>query len=272
MLATSNYSNKERNLTVSAQLIYYVYAYIRKSNGTPYYIGKGCGKRAFAPHGRVKVPKDRTKIVFLKQNLSEEDAYSWEVELIKEHGRQDLQTGMLLNRTAGGDGLDSDTARQRRWYYNSITLESTHTHIPPIGDDWVQGKRPNGHNNSNTLKQKEMGWYNNGVVSVMLSASDTIPEGFVKGRLSDVRFTGKRHHTYIWINDGKTSVQIPEDDEMPVGWSRGMGPMASRTGGKNPSAKSIFVKGRLFETIREAVRTTGLSEYKLRKEVDFRYC
>ena len=45
---------------------YYVYAYIRKSNGLPYYIGKGTGVRAYVKHQGVSVPNDRTKIVFLE--------------------------------------------------------------------------------------------------------------------------------------------------------------------------------------------------------------
>ena len=41
---------------------FYVYSYIRKSNGTPYYIGKGYGKRAWAKEHNVTVPSDTTKI------------------------------------------------------------------------------------------------------------------------------------------------------------------------------------------------------------------
>ena len=57
---------------------YYTYAYLRPDR-TPYYIGKGQGRRCYeqARH-RIKVP-ERTRIIFLKQNISEADAFKHEI-------------------------------------------------------------------------------------------------------------------------------------------------------------------------------------------------
>ena len=83
---------------------YYVYQYLRP-DGTPYYIGKGNGDRAFNPRShRNLTPKNQDRISFVLQSLTEDTAYVLERFWIKVLGRKDLNTGILRNMSDGGEG------------------------------------------------------------------------------------------------------------------------------------------------------------------------
>ena len=85
---------------------FYVYAYLRQ-NGTPYYIGKGSGNRAWVKHVGIHLPKNKKQIIILESNLSEIGSLALERRYIKWYGRKNLCNGILLNKTDGGDGGDT---------------------------------------------------------------------------------------------------------------------------------------------------------------------
>ena len=104
---------------------FYTYAYLR-TDRTPYYIGKGKDDRCFIKGKKesINLPKDKSKIIFLKQNLTEQEAFKHERYMIDVFGRKDLGTGILRNRTDGGDGVSgyipSESVREARRRHGKV--------------------------------------------------------------------------------------------------------------------------------------------------------
>jgi hypothetical protein len=80
--------------------IFYTYMWLRE-DGTPYYVGKGSGDRAFRSDS---LPKDR---ILIQDFPSEADAFEAEKFLIAYYGRKDLKTGILINMSEGGNAPPS---------------------------------------------------------------------------------------------------------------------------------------------------------------------
>jgi uncharacterized protein YpmB len=110
---------------------FYTYAYLREDK-TPYYIGKGQRNRLYKKHQKgISVPRDKSRIIFLKQNLTEEDAFKHEIYMIAVFGRKDLGTGILHNRTDGGDGasgaiVGEETRRKMSKIHKGKSLAEEH--------------------------------------------------------------------------------------------------------------------------------------------------
>ena len=88
---------------------FYVYAHKRGDNNEIFYIGKGNKKRCIDTNNRNFhwiniVNKYNYYVEILYNNLSEEDAFKIEAELISKYGRLDNKTGLLVNMTDGGEG------------------------------------------------------------------------------------------------------------------------------------------------------------------------
>ena len=92
---------------------FYIYK-ITYQNGKPFYIGKGqnCRYKSHFKNGNTKLKKfikqklksQSLRVVIIKDNLTEDKAFDLERRLIDRYGRKDNNTGVLYNRTSGGQG------------------------------------------------------------------------------------------------------------------------------------------------------------------------
>jgi len=114
---------------------FYVYM-IYKTDNTPIYVGKGTGTRAYNSFRRSDnkavracTTKDRFEIV--RDNLTESEAFKFEVELIQRYGRRSEGTGVLYNLTPGGDGVSGHVYSESeivKRYPNRRPVHVEHVH------------------------------------------------------------------------------------------------------------------------------------------------
>ena len=107
-------SNRVSTLTAPdfkaiAEKGYFVYAWIRQRDLTPWYIGKACPRDPYRPHAKnhtYSPPSNRALIRILRSGLAtEEEAHQWERAYIKRYKRRDMHPdGVLFNHTDGGEG------------------------------------------------------------------------------------------------------------------------------------------------------------------------
>jgi len=92
--------------------MYYIYRHIRLDTNEPFYIGIGKNvnyKRAYSKNRRNKmwyniINKTQYEIEVLIDDITKLEAFAKEREFIALYGRKDLNTGILVNMTDGGDG------------------------------------------------------------------------------------------------------------------------------------------------------------------------
>lgn len=86
---------------------FYVYEHTRRDTGGVFYVGKGCGRRAFSKssrskHWRAITSKHGYDVRFVVTDIQEELALLTEIERIDQLSRLGIR---LANLTIGGDGI-----------------------------------------------------------------------------------------------------------------------------------------------------------------------
>lgn len=137
---------------------YYIYLHIKKTNGEPFYIGKGTGKRSEVRRERSLywnnvVNKYDYDIIILESNLSADESIASEKYWINRIGRRDLNLGTLVNFTDGGEGTSNRTMSdycKNKLIERNKTLPKTKKQLDNLGS-LFRGKFGELHNRSKTV-------------------------------------------------------------------------------------------------------------------------
>lgn len=180
---------------------YYTYAYLREDK-TPYYIGKGKGRRAFRKEGRAIKTPSKERILLLKTGLTEGEAFRHEIYMIALYGRKDKGTGILYNFTDGGEGAsgvkNSEETRKKKsrshkgkkkspTHRANIARANTGKKRPDTAERNRKGMTPEA-KRSLSLTMVGRKWFRNldGTQETNCHEGNQ-PEGWVRGRKKKVR-------------------------------------------------------------------------------------
>lgn len=132
--------------------IFYVYFLIDPVTGQPFYVGKG-SKRRMYEHYRLrnrltnKLLKNKLcklyqlgyKVLYQKvlENVTEQEAFEKEKQLIQKYGKLIDKTGILCNLTNGGEGNSCSWSQEKR-KKTSERMKGKRGHLPLIQKPVVQ--------------------------------------------------------------------------------------------------------------------------------------
>jgi hypothetical protein len=167
---------------------YYVYAYLRKKDLTPYYIGKVKRDRAWAKHS-FGPPKELHRIIIIQDQLDELSAFTLEKLIISLYGLKINNTGILRNLTKGGSGGDTSMSPN---FITGIKNRKTplyrkkHTTASKEKMSYVKkGKKPPNFTQWAKSASNSSWYYNPDTLhQLRLRKEDPIPAGYLKGNIS----------------------------------------------------------------------------------------
>jgi len=215
---------------------YYVYIYLREDD-TPYYVGKGCGKRAFKFSRRnIRRPPTDDKINILVSNLTEQQAFEYEKYFIAKYGRKDKGTGVLHNKTDGGEGTSGTILTEKQKILRSEKTKGRicindgkrnrfiekNTKIPrgwKLGVFYDEERKENIRNSQknrwkNLSEQEKKDWVN----KVNNANKDTLRKPMSDKVKNEIK---KRFTNSIYITNGIDNRRIMKNDIIPLGWTKG---------------------------------------------------
>ncbi len=180
---------------------FYTYQYLR-TDGSPHYVGKGSNGRVYADHKGHHPPKssdgsiDHSRIL-IQHWPDEATALAYERYIIDFWGRKDIDTGILRNRTDGGENPPSNKGKPHSEEHRK-KIGQAHK-----GNKYAQGRKCSAETRQilSDLAKTRMNGPNNPFRGTKYSQERV--QKSANGR------RGKKRLTPAW-NKGKTGIFSPE--------------------------------------------------------------